>query len=170
MEVSQDEQAKSQVAALNQIQRTLQSIQYDYRQLSATVEAIDRRVNLLPGAQKSNGVADSDNTATGSRGTAVPKELSQSMSSSPSLIALDDQTENPPGSKSPIVAQNSKTPSRIVLTTYPGQSGIDPMVMRWGRLDPKERGPVVVSRSPSTIRRRNGMSLSLPIRRPFVLN
>ena len=46
--------------------------------------------------------------------------------------------------------------SRIILTTYPGQSGIDPLIMNWGQIDALQRGPVVVSRGQSTIRRRNG--------------
>ena len=50
---------------------------------------------------------------------------------------------------------NSLT-SRIILTTYPGQSGIDPLPMKWGAADPTERGPVAVSRHTSTVRRRNG--------------
>ncbi|KAL7968509.1 GTP cyclohydrolase N terminal domain-containing protein [Trichoderma sp. SZMC 28014] len=47
--------------------------------------------------------------------------------------------------------------SRIVLTTYPKQLGIDPITMDWGNSDPLQRGPVVVSRAASTIRRRNGL-------------
>ncbi len=41
-------------------------------------------------------------------------------------------------------------------STYPGQSGINPLPMDWGNKDPQKRGPVVVSRTPTTIRRRNG--------------
>jgi hypothetical protein len=41
-------------------------------------------------------------------------------------------------------------------STYPGQSGINSLPMDWGHRDPQERGPVVVSRNPTTIRRRNG--------------
>ena len=40
--------------------------------------------------------------------------------------------------------------------TYPGQAGINPLPMDWGNKDPQQRGPVVVSRSATTIRRRNG--------------
>ncbi|KAH7166277.1 GTP cyclohydrolase N terminal-domain-containing protein [Dactylonectria macrodidyma] len=45
--------------------------------------------------------------------------------------------------------------SRIILTTYPKQIGINPLPMDWGNSDPLKRGPIVVSRAPSTIRRRN---------------
>ena len=47
--------------------------------------------------------------------------------------------------------------SRIVLTTYPGQSNIDPVQMNWGDPDPQKRGPVVVSRQSTTLRRRNAI-------------
>lgn len=43
-----------------------------------------------------------------------------------------------------------------VCSTYPGQSGINPLPMDWGNADPQKRGPVVVTRSQTTIRRRNG--------------
>jgi GTP cyclohydrolase N terminal len=43
--------------------------------------------------------------------------------------------------------------------TYPGQAGINPLPMDWGNKNPQQRGPVVVSRSATTIRRRNGKRL-----------
>ncbi|KAH7490725.1 Uracil-regulated protein 1 [Fusarium oxysporum f. sp. matthiolae] len=48
--------------------------------------------------------------------------------------------------------------SRIILTTYPKQIGINPLPMDWGNQDPVKRGPIVVSRAASTIRRRNVVS------------
>ncbi|KAK3181106.1 hypothetical protein K4F52_007647 [Lecanicillium sp. MT-2017a] len=56
-------------------------------------------------------------------------------------------------------SQRAGYTSRIVLTTYPKQIGIDPISLNWGQLDPVDRGPVVVSRSPSTIRRRNAIGV-----------
>lgn len=44
----------------------------------------------------------------------------------------------------------------MVIRTYPKQIGINPLPMDWGNLDPAKRGPIVVSRASSTIRRRNG--------------
>ena len=45
--------------------------------------------------------------------------------------------------------------NRVILTTYPGQVGIHPIPMNWGSADPLERGPIVASRHPSTIKKRN---------------
>ena len=44
---------------------------------------------------------------------------------------------------------------RLVLTTYPGQAGIDPLPLNWYAADPKGRGPVLVSRQ--NLRKRNAI-------------
>ena len=46
---------------------------------------------------------------------------------------------------------------RIILTTYPGQFGVEPIPLKWGAKNASERGPIIVSRSPSTIKRRNAI-------------
>ena len=45
--------------------------------------------------------------------------------------------------------------NRVILTTYPGQVGINPIPMNWGAGDPLVRGPIVASRHPNTIKKRN---------------
>ncbi|THD00276.1 hypothetical protein EYZ11_000169 [Aspergillus tanneri] len=52
---------------------------------------------------------------------------------------------------------SSRYSTHIVLTTYPGQSGIDPIPLEWGAPDAKSRGPVVVSRSGPLLKRRNAL-------------
>jgi hypothetical protein len=47
--------------------------------------------------------------------------------------------------------------SRIVLTTYPGQIGINPIPLKWGANDPLERGPIVASRLPDSMKVRNAI-------------
>lgn len=46
--------------------------------------------------------------------------------------------------------------NHVFFSTYPKQIGIKPFPMKWGAAEPKERGPIVVSRYASTIRKRNG--------------
>ncbi|RHZ49394.1 Uracil-regulated protein 1 [Aspergillus thermomutatus] len=46
---------------------------------------------------------------------------------------------------------------RIILTTYPGQSVVDPIPLKWGASTPEERGPVLVSRNKNTISKRNAI-------------
>jgi GTP cyclohydrolase N terminal len=50
------------------------------------------------------------------------------------------------------------------ITAYPGQSGIEPIPIKWiGAKTPLERGPVIVSRQVSTIKKRNSVSFTLLI-------
>ncbi len=46
---------------------------------------------------------------------------------------------------------------RIVLTTYPGQLGVNPIPLNWGNADPKKRGPILSSRLPSNLKMRNAI-------------
>ena len=43
------------------------------------------------------------------------------------------------------------------MTTYPGQSVVNPIPLNWGAADPHERGPVLVSRASNTITKRNAI-------------
>ncbi len=144
---------------LKQIQATLLSIQRDYRQLSAAVEDIDGRMNLVAGVRQLheateqhesiNGAA-SLSTATAKQNIAHPSPHVSPLVGNTVVDNAEDASERKPS----LAARGA--PSRIILTTYPGQSGINPITVNWGHPNPKERGPVVVSRSQSTIRRRNG--------------
>ena len=169
MALSNSETRSDQLALLTQIQTTLQVIQQDYRQLSAAVETINGRVNVLAGVKQVQDVSqDQGRVSNGDTGY-IPQagqgpEMSKSPANvpvSPSLSAMESLHEDHQNSLPP---RRSIATARIILTTYPGQSGIDPLTMNWGHTDPMQRGPVVVSRSQSTIRRRNGMSLPAQIR------
>ncbi|GJJ13451.1 hypothetical protein Clacol_007705 [Clathrus columnatus] len=48
-------------------------------------------------------------------------------------------------------------PERVILTTYPDQTGISPFTLSWGATDPLIRGPVIASRLPSSIKQRNAI-------------
>ncbi|KZF23830.1 hypothetical protein L228DRAFT_246679 [Xylona heveae TC161] len=47
--------------------------------------------------------------------------------------------------------------SRVILTTYPKQSGVEPYPLNWAAEDPDERGPVIVSRYGKTMKYRNAI-------------
>ncbi|KAI9367240.1 GTP cyclohydrolase N terminal-domain-containing protein [Aspergillus egyptiacus] len=74
---------------------------------------------------------------------------------------VEEDTNTPPKGMETTTVQSPTSSSRyskhIVLTTYPGQSGIDPVPLEWGAKDAKSRGPVVVSRSGAFLKRRNAM-------------
>ena len=150
---------------LSQMQNTLQTIQQDYMQLSAAVDTINGRVNILSGVKQVRAAAeDHDRTidkAAHPYSSARDTPGLQSIISNQGSLSLEgEKTYVAPEGASPMTsARRTSTTSRIILTTYPGQSGIDPLAMIWGHKDPMQRGPVVVSRNRNTIRRRNGMSL-----------
>ncbi|KAI9482409.1 Uracil-regulated protein 1 [Coemansia sp. RSA 989] len=48
-------------------------------------------------------------------------------------------------------------PSRVVLTTYPSQHGIEPIPLKWGAKTAAERGPVLASRQPDSFGKRNAI-------------
>lgn len=151
---------------LNQILSTLQAVRSDYQQLSTAVETIEGHVKVLAGVkQLYDDVEDEQESA--------PREMTPGSSARkddggspfnphPPSRLLAEGANGSAQFGMPVSTGSSSAPattSRIILTTYPGQSGIDPLVMNWGHRDPIQRGPVVVSRSQSTIRRRNGTRL-----------
>jgi hypothetical protein len=142
---------------LDKILETLQKLQLDHRQLSEKTDAINQRVNLL--------ALDSD--VHPSVGRTAEVEIPESVSPSVHRDHSAEQDSSGKGSDPPVsstpsskVARKSSATSRIILTTYPGQSGVDPLQMNWGHKDPSQRGPVVVSRHQKTVKRRNGQQCS----------
>ncbi|KAJ2710323.1 Uracil-regulated protein 1, partial [Coemansia spiralis] len=73
----------------------------------------------------------------------------------------DIQDATAPAAAAPEVAaaatQQDLYTSRVVLTTYPSQLGIDPVPLTWGAKTAAERGPVVVSRQHDTLGKRNAI-------------
>lgn len=158
----------SQDDLLKQILGTLHSVQHDHKQLSTAVQHIQKRLDAeIEPRSSQHLMTESDQNARSVQRTLEKKDDSakaspaMNPSASPSILSLDG-TKGSVLSGKPASPQRGMAPglsSRIILTTYPGQSGIDPLVMNWGHANPSQRGPVVVSRSQSTIRRRNGMQL-----------
>lgn len=93
------------------------------------------------------------------------REIEEAAASSAAALAAKSTATPPlrptevPGSPLGISSptQASGFSSRIILTTYPKQTGIKPIPLNWGAAEPTERGPVVVSRYSSTIRKRNAI-------------
>lgn len=125
--------------------------------------------------------AELQHLTTGSRPLPVPVTLSTSTSSSSSRVPKRGSTFEDEGSlrekakfvewmknegallggdshASEIVGKHvTLYPQRLVLTTYPGQTGIHPIPLEWGASDPQKRGPVVASRHPQSLRIRNAI-------------
>lgn len=136
---------------LQHIQTTLGNMQKDYKTLAASIETINGRVNVL------SDVKEVKETSSPEPPTAIPTSIGTPLPQEKSLPSFPiEQSSDEIASTSK--SQQPGSTSRIILTTYPGQSGIHPLPMQWGHKDPVQRGPVVVSRTKSTVRRRNGKS------------
>lgn len=122
---------------LRGILAALEKIQVDHSHLASSVEDIKEKVEFLA-----------------SHGDVPEHDANDEVQES---IAFENpesgSAPTPGGTYTPRKASGT---SRIILTTYPGQSGINPIVMDWGNPDPIKRGPVVVSRHPNTVKKRNG--------------
>ncbi|POR33463.1 Uracil-regulated protein 1 [Tolypocladium paradoxum] len=148
--------AMDQPAAKADVLNALREIQQSQSQLLAAVESMSERIDSgdfaadSPPAQPSSfGSTEPPGKASTTDVSIPPGSVSGTAHSSQDNNAMHASTTASKGPKSGFT-------SRIVLTTYPKQIGIEPLTMDWGNPDPLKRGPVVVSRSPSTIRRRNG--------------
>ena len=153
---------------LKQILSIVQSIQEGYQHLSAAVESIQRQVNVISEVKQVHDIAGKDYPSQTRIAPTQPSSTGDQQIVSETQPGPNAQASSLElGSAGPSEARNdgeslygrklgANSTSRIILTTYPGQSGIDPLSMKWGHPDAQVRGPVVVSRSQSTIRRRNG--------------
>ncbi|KAI2608331.1 putative GTP cyclohydrolase II [Hypoxylon fragiforme] len=128
--------------------QALKTIQESQSRLATEVESVSHRLDAItPSVQ----VPSSGLTKEALSALAV-------VPSSPVQTALTGNDPDPDStsvSGEVVQAQKAGFTSRIILTTYPKQIGINPISLNWGASDAISRGPVVVSRSSSTIRRRN---------------
>ena len=145
---------------LEQIQATLASLKNDYSTLAASVDGINRRVNVLAEVKE---IQDAAVVSGRSLDGSPPRGEGNTHTSQPPTAdpvdALSADKQISSNTLSPLESINPRRgslTSRIILTTYPGQAGIEPLPMHWGHANPDIRGPVAVSRNPSTVRHRNG--------------
>lgn len=130
--------------------------------------------SLSSSALKSSGTSVSASSVARLQSDYEPESVNGPIAEEP----IEEDTSIDPATtlQAPAPSSPSQRPaftSRIILTfvtpstvarrrltrafsTYPKQIGINPLPMDWGNPEPQQRGPIVVSRAPSTIRRRNG--------------
>lgn len=138
---------------LKEILESLNALRRENVQLASAVDGINGRVNMLAGIKQLKDEAKKDGASSD-----APKQAEEAASAQ-SVEAVSKQYDQPPSSnfdEAPPRRTSVSKISKIILTSYPGQAGVDPLPMEWGHKDPAVRGPVVVSRHPGTIRRRNG--------------
>ncbi|KAF8874702.1 GTP cyclohydrolase N terminal-domain-containing protein [Gymnopilus junonius] len=106
-------------------------------------------------------------TAAATRASATDSKINGSPSSTASDVAvraaLISAPPPPPSSaakKGPMSDKEREKllyPGRVHLSTYPDQHGIHPYTLKWGAPSASERGPVICSRLPSSIKHRNAI-------------
>jgi hypothetical protein len=89
-----------------------------------------------------NGLVNGNGTGPSPAATPFVKAVDEPLS--PSLVARGEA-----------VAKGYS--QRVILTTYPGQVGINPIPLEWGASTPEARGPVVASRQPKSLKIRNAI-------------
>jgi hypothetical protein len=142
-------------AVLKEILEGLKAMRLENSHLAAAVDKINGRVNMLAGIKQLK-----DDAATEAVNGTLSKEKAAEAGSTQAVEAVSQQYEQAaPSVDAPPRRESVSKTSKIILTSYPGQSGVDPLPMEWGAKDPAVRGPVVVSRHNNTIRRRNGLCI-----------
>ncbi|KAM0504840.1 hypothetical protein ACHAP8_002229 [Fusarium lateritium] len=141
-----NDQQSDMLEALQEIQRTQALL------VNAVESLSGRSIDEATGDHAKNNVLDIGSSEDANEGETPSVELP---------IASGDKLKAP---EAPTAVQRQQGfTSRIILTTYPKQIGINPLPMDWGNSDPVKRGPIVVSRAATTIRRRNGSGGSYSI-------
>lgn len=156
-----EETLQTILTKLNKLEQGQASIQQEYGSLGSTVESINGRVNALAGVkQASNGIAHDASFPSPRLRPDSPKIPPQNHQQRDSISSIDGHVKETNGQADTALSpppRRTSTTSKIILTTHPGQAGVDPLPMQWGAKDAQTRGPVVVSRNPSTFRRRNAV-------------
>ena len=167
METSGKVSSLAESGLLRDIQNTLQSVQTETRHLAAVVASLNKRITHLTEPNVTPEVANDLPQAFG--GTYSLPSSADKLPSHVVNLGISPPNDKVPGvdafghartqhqsSLGRNLSSGLTGKSRIILTTYPAQSGIHPVEMNWGHADPIQRGPVIVFRNQSTIRRRNG--------------
>ncbi|KAI6766169.1 hypothetical protein HG530_007239 [Fusarium avenaceum] len=142
--MASNDQQSSMIEALQEIQRTQALL------VNAVESLSGRPIDEAGGDSAKNTMLDAGSHEDDNEGDTPSVEVplaSGDKLKAPSLPSSDQRQQG--------------FTSRIILTTYPKQIGINPLPMDWGNSDPAKRGPIVVSRASSTIRRRNVASNEL---------
>ena len=141
--------------ALSEILGSLKKLQEEHHQLASAVDSISGKVNVLAGVKQAreNALEEGKNHVDIKAPQASPSNLNATQA------LVDERRTSTSATVAPNTgsARRGSLTSKIILTSYPGQSGVDPISLNWGEADPAKRGPVIVGRGANTIRRRNAI-------------
>lgn len=123
-------------AVLTQILAQLETLQVGQQTLQAKLDALSGSSDEPKGIPIARAAVEAE-----------PSSLPLSSSISQTSVPTIGSTER----------EKSLYPGRVLLTTYPSQTGINPFGIKWGADTATARGPVICSRLPSSIKRRNAL-------------
>jgi hypothetical protein len=116
------------MAMLQEILSSVRSLKQEHSELSASVDAINGRVNTLAGIKQiQDGVAH-DATLPAPKSNATDS-AAPTKDADKDVSAEEAQAISPPPERRPSTTSTSK----IILTSYPGQAGVDPIPLKWGK-------------------------------------
>lgn len=111
---------------LQEILSSLNSLKQDHSQLASSVDAINGRVNTLAGIkQVQDGIAHDANLPSPRMPPRAHGDSVSSLDGHNKDTGADQPSSPPPG-------RRASTTSKIILTSYPGQAGVDPIPLNWG--------------------------------------
>ncbi|VDC00421.1 unnamed protein product [Peniophora sp. CBMAI 1063] len=142
-------------AILTQILSRLESLQVSQQALQAKLDAIQNPVSPPLRPASAYGVASPSHTLSSLPPSAASATPPSAPTSLPNTVKADG------GAEGKIISDREREkllyPSRVMLTTYPDQHGMKPHPLNWGDADATKRGPVIVSRLPSSLKYRNAI-------------
>lgn len=146
-------------AVLTQILKQLETLTMQQQTLQAKLDGLTSQKTspLLPATSSVIPVSTSDGSFTSLpplRNT--PVYTPQQTPSTP-VQSLNGSESKPEDAIKDRTREKALYPDRVILTTYPDQTGIKPFPLTWGAKDPGTRGPVIPSRLPSSIKQRNAI-------------
>jgi len=109
-------------AMLKEILLSVRSLKQENAQLSASVDAINGRVNTLAGIKQIQDGVAYDATLPSPKIAAHSKDIDNKDATD------ESESGSPPTERRPSTTSTSK----IILTSYPGQAGVDPIPLKWG--------------------------------------
>ncbi|PPQ87364.1 hypothetical protein CVT25_001980 [Psilocybe cyanescens] len=166
-------------AILTQILAQLEAMQVSQQTMQAKLDALSQGKgssplepkpiqgipNLsAPSSPPRGGASASTQTDSSVGATPADKTIVPSTSPPKTATAARAALSSAPPSLRPTAASLTDKerekllyPGRVNLTTYPDQHGIHPHPMHWGAPSSSERGPIICSRLPSSIKHRNAI-------------
>ncbi|KAI0052735.1 cyclohydrolase [Auriscalpium vulgare] len=140
-------------AVLTQILKQLETLQVSQQALQAKLDGLTNPASPPFRPTSSHGLSSPGRSPLSALPTEVPTTASPVTGAS--ATPVDDKS----GDK--VVTDRERErllyPGRVTLTTYPDQHGVKPHPLTWGASEPKERGPIIPSRLPSSIKHRNAI-------------